>query len=56
MCIVNFHYPLDLIMLQPDLGTGMVLVLSCMVMIFVAGATYFAFFRTGLLAFWFCAS
>ncbi|WP_412975358.1 stage V sporulation protein E [Ornithinibacillus sp. 179-J 7C1 HS] len=27
-----------LIMLQPDLGTGMVLVLTCMIMIFVAGA------------------
>ncbi|WP_370642474.1 stage V sporulation protein E [Virgibacillus salidurans] len=27
-----------LIMLQPDLGTGMVLVLTCMLMIFVAGA------------------
>lgn len=25
-------------MLQPDLGTGMVLVLTCMIMIFVSGA------------------
>ncbi|WP_042224099.1 stage V sporulation protein E [Oceanobacillus manasiensis] len=33
-----------LIMLQPDLGTGMVLVLTCMVMVFVAGARYSHFF------------
>ncbi|MFD1172010.1 stage V sporulation protein E [Oceanobacillus picturae] len=33
-----------LIMLQPDLGTGMVLVLTCMVMVFVAGARLWHFF------------
>ncbi|GAB3067935.1 stage V sporulation protein E [Virgibacillus ainsalahensis] len=33
-----------LIMLQPDLGTGMVLVLTCMIMIFVAGARLSHFF------------
>jgi cell division protein FtsW len=33
-----------LIMLQPDLGTGMVLVLTCMVMIFTAGARLSHFF------------
>ncbi|MFD1038076.1 stage V sporulation protein E [Virgibacillus byunsanensis] len=33
-----------LIMLQPDLGTGVVLVLTCMVMIFVAGARLSHFF------------
>jgi len=32
------------IMLQPDLGTGLVLVLTCMLMIFVAGARYLHFF------------
>lgn len=33
-----------LIMLQPDLGTGMVLVLTCMVMVFVSGARFLHFF------------
>ncbi|WP_240507991.1 stage V sporulation protein E [Virgibacillus indicus] len=33
-----------LIMLQPDLGTGMVLVMTCMVMIFVSGARLTHFF------------
>jgi len=33
-----------LIMLQPDLGTGMVLVLTCMMMIFIAGARLSHFF------------
>ncbi len=33
-----------LIMLQPDLGTGMVLVLTCMLMIFAAGAKLSHFF------------
>lgn len=33
-----------LIMLQPDLGTGMVLVLTCMLMIFVSGAKLSHFF------------
>lgn len=32
------------IMLQPDLGTGMVLVLTCMLMVFVAGANMSHFF------------
>src|SRR5699024_12123175 len=41
----GFLYPLiivifvfALIMLQPDLGTGVVLVLTCMLLIFIAGA------------------
>ncbi|RLL45521.1 stage V sporulation protein E [Oceanobacillus piezotolerans] len=38
-----------LIMLQPDLGTGMVLVLSCMVMIFVCGARLSHFIGLALL-------
>ncbi|EQB36508.1 MULTISPECIES: stage V sporulation protein E [Virgibacillus] len=33
-----------LIMLQPDLGTGMVLVLTCMIMVFTAGARLSHFF------------
>ncbi|WP_250889776.1 stage V sporulation protein E [Virgibacillus dakarensis] len=33
-----------LIMLQPDLGTGIVLVLSCMVLLFIAGAKISHFF------------
>ncbi|HAM82158.1 stage V sporulation protein E [Ornithinibacillus bavariensis] len=38
-----------LIMLQPDLGTGMVLVLTCMIMIFVSGARILHFIGLGLL-------
>jgi len=38
-----------LIMLQPDLGTGMVLVLTCMIMIFVSGARISHFIGLGLL-------
>ncbi|RFA37769.1 stage V sporulation protein E [Virgibacillus dokdonensis] len=38
-----------LIMLQPDLGTGMVLVLTCMVMVFTAGARLSHFFGLGAL-------
>ncbi|CAM3186261.1 stage V sporulation protein E [Sporolactobacillus spathodeae] len=37
-----------LIMLQPDLGTGMVLVLTCLTMIFVAGARIKHFLMMGL--------
>ncbi|WP_072887664.1 stage V sporulation protein E [Ornithinibacillus halophilus] len=37
-----------LIMLQPDLGTGMVLVLTCMIMIFVAGARISHFVSLGV--------
>ncbi|MCO7126298.1 stage V sporulation protein E [Sporolactobacillus shoreicorticis] len=37
-----------LIMLQPDLGTGMVLVLTCVLMIFVAGARIKHFVLMGL--------
>src|SRR5690625_1722216 len=43
-----------LIMLQPDLGTGIVLVGTCMIMIFVSGARLFHFFGlalTGLVGF-----
>ncbi|TMW73126.1 stage V sporulation protein E [Alteribacter natronophilus] len=38
-----------LIMLQPDLGTGMVMVLTCVVMLFVAGARISHFAVLGLL-------
>ncbi|HLR40206.1 MAG TPA: stage V sporulation protein E [Virgibacillus sp.] len=38
-----------LIMLQPDLGTGVVLVLTCMIMIFVAGARLMHFFGLALI-------
>ncbi|MBM7571735.1 cell division protein FtsW [Aquibacillus albus] len=38
-----------LIMLQPDLGTGAVLVLTCMVMIFIAGARISHFIGLGIL-------
>lgn len=52
----GFLYPLiivitifALIMLQPDLGTGVVLVLTCMLLIFIAGARLVYFFYAGLL-------
>ncbi|SDJ74172.1 stage V sporulation protein E [Sediminibacillus albus] len=38
-----------LIMLQPDLGTGVVLVLTCMVMVFVSGAKISHFAGLGIL-------
>ncbi|WP_284140899.1 MULTISPECIES: stage V sporulation protein E [unclassified Virgibacillus] len=38
-----------LIMLQPDLGTGVVLVLTCMIMIFVSGARLSHFFGLAIL-------
>ncbi|API93799.1 stage V sporulation protein E [Virgibacillus pantothenticus] len=38
-----------LIMLQPDLGTGMVLVLTCMVMVFTAGARMSHFLGLGII-------
>lgn len=38
-----------LIMLQPDLGTGIVLVTTCMIMIFVAGARFLHFFGLALI-------
>lgn len=38
-----------LIMLQPDLGTGVVLVGTCMIMIFVAGARYLHFFGLAII-------
>lgn len=39
-CLLLVFSAFGLIMLQPDLGTGMVLVLTCMLMIFIAGAKY----------------
>ncbi|PAV29916.1 stage V sporulation protein E [Virgibacillus profundi] len=42
--IILIFTAFGLIMLQPDLGTGMVLVLTCMVMVFVAGARLTHFF------------
>ncbi len=41
--------PFGLIMLQPDLGTGMVLVLTCFVMIFIAGARLSHFIYLGVI-------
>lgn len=38
-----------LIMLQPDLGTGAVMVMTCIVMIFIAGARYRHFIVLGLI-------
>ncbi|MBR3119387.1 stage V sporulation protein E [Oceanobacillus profundus] len=43
-CILLVFTAFGLIMLQPDLGTGMVLVLTCMIMIFAAGARLTHFF------------
>ncbi|AXI08998.1 stage V sporulation protein E [Oceanobacillus zhaokaii] len=43
-CLLLVFTAFGLIMLQPDLGTGLVLVLTCMVMIFVAGAKLSHFF------------
>lgn len=40
-----------LIMLQPDLGTGVVLVLTCMIMIFIAGARMKHFISLGIIGF-----
>ncbi|WP_420874433.1 stage V sporulation protein E [Oceanobacillus polygoni] len=53
-CILLVFTAFGLIMLQPDLGTGMVLVLTCMIMIFAAGARLTHFFglaAIGLLGF-----
>ncbi|WP_408004853.1 stage V sporulation protein E [Radiobacillus kanasensis] len=41
--------PFGFIMLQPDLGTGVVLVMTCMIMIFVAGARISHFVGLGIL-------
>ncbi|RDW17924.1 stage V sporulation protein E [Oceanobacillus chungangensis] len=43
-CLLLVFTAFGLIMLQPDLGTGLVLVLTCIVMIFVAGARLSHFF------------
>ncbi|WP_156290553.1 stage V sporulation protein E [Oceanobacillus salinisoli] len=43
-CLLLVFTAFGLIMLQPDLGTGMVLVLTCMIMIFAAGARLSHFF------------
>lgn len=43
-CLLLIFTAFGLIMLQPDLGTGMVLVLTCMIMLFVAGAKLSHFF------------
>jgi len=53
-CILLIFTAFGLIMLQPDLGTGMVLVLTCMIMVFTAGARLSHFFGLaglGLLGF-----
>ncbi|MFC4023239.1 stage V sporulation protein E [Oceanobacillus longus] len=43
-CILLIFTAFGLIMLQPDLGTGMVLVLTCMIMVYTAGARLTHFF------------
>lgn len=43
-CLLLIFTAFGLIMLQPDLGTGMVLVLTCMIMLFIAGAKLTHFF------------
>ncbi|WP_040979949.1 stage V sporulation protein E [Oceanobacillus jeddahense] len=43
-CLLLIFTAFGLIMLQPDLGTGMVLVLTCMILLFVAGAKLSHFF------------
>jgi len=37
------------IMLQPDLGTGVVLVITCVLMVFIAGANFFYFILLGII-------
>lgn len=49
--IILIFTAFGLIMLQPDLGTGMVLVLTCMIMVFVAGARLLHFFGLAALGF-----
>lgn len=42
-------FAFGLIMLQPDLGTGVVLVLTCILMIYIAGARLFHFFGLSII-------
>lgn len=48
-CLLLVFSAFGLIMLQPDLGTGMVLVLTCMLMIFIAGAKFSHFIGLAVL-------
>ncbi len=41
--IVLIFIPFGLIMLQPDLGTGIVIVITCLLMIFIAGVQVYRF-------------
>src|SRR5690625_2697109 len=45
MIIISFGF----IMLQPDLGTGVVLVITCVLMVFIAGANIFYFILLGII-------
>ncbi len=48
-CLLLIFTAFGLIMLQPDLGTGLVLVLTCITMIFIAGARISHFAGLGVL-------
>lgn len=48
-CLLLTFTAFGLIMLQPDLGTGLVLVLTCITMIFIAGARVSHFVSLGVL-------
>ena len=53
-CLLLVFTAFGFIMMQPDLGTGLVLVLTCMIMIFVAGARlshFFGLVTLGLMGF-----
>src|SRR5690625_3523171 len=52
----GFLFPISIIfisfgfiMLQPDLGTGVVLVTTCVLMVFIAGANFFYFILLGII-------
>lgn len=47
-CLLLIFTAFGLIMLQPDLGTGLVLVLTCITMLFIAGARLSHFVGLGL--------
>ncbi|MCM3739132.1 stage V sporulation protein E [Oceanobacillus luteolus] len=48
-CLLLIFTAFGLIMLQPDLGTGLVLVLTCVTMIFIAGARISHFVSLGII-------
>jgi len=50
-CLLLIFTAFGLIMLQPDLGTGLVLVLTCVTMLFIAGARIPHFIGLGIVGF-----